>query len=297
MSGLRNAFVAAPLAGMTWVCLPKKDRGNTFALMDGIERAQAQRIVAAPVVLRHVNLLGARIADAVFASTKALYCTGTDLNAGEVRRFHARFGIPVVNYYGLSETVGLCLGQDVHYWSADDGSVGRPVGCKVRIVDDEGREVAQGGVGELQVLLEHPMSGYLHDAEATEAMFDGPWLRTGDLVRHDNEGRVFIVGRRGNFIKTLGTEKVQPQEIEAVLEACPGVAEAAVFGWADPAGGERIAALIVATDGASPADSDLARFVLDRLGAARVPAIFRHVAVIPRSANGKILRKQLGEFI
>ncbi len=297
MSGLRNAFVVAPLAGMTWVCVPKKERGNTFALLDVVERAQAQRMVSAPVLLRHVNLVGARMPDTVFASMKALYCTGTDLNTDEVRRFHSRFGIPVVNYYGLTETVGLCLAQDVHHWSADDASVGRPVGCKVRIIDDEGREVAQGGVGELQVLLEHPMSGYLHDAEATAAMFDGAWLRTGDLVRSDREGRVFIVGRRGNFIKTLGTDKVQPQEIEAVLEDCPGVAEAAVFGWADPAGGERIAALVVATEGASLADGDLARFVQDRLGAARVPAIFRHVAVIPRSANGKILRKQLGEFI
>ena len=127
MSGLRNAFiiVAAPLAGMAWICAPKKQRENTFALLDCIERTQPQRMVAAPVVLRHVNLLGDRVADAVFASTKAVYCTGTDLNADDVRQFHLRYGIPVVNYYGLTETVGLCVSQDVRDWSADDASIGR----------------------------------------------------------------------------------------------------------------------------------------------------------------------------
>jgi acyl-coenzyme A synthetase/AMP-(fatty) acid ligase len=300
MSGLRNAFVAAPLAGMAWVCAPKKQRENAFALLACIERTQPQRMVAAPVLLRHVNLLGDRVEDAVFAATKAVYCTGTDLNADDVRRFHARFGIPVVNYYGLTETVGLCVSQDVRDWSADHASIGRAVGCQARVVDEDAHGVAQGGVGELQVLLEHPMSGYLHDEAATAAMFDGYWLRTGDLVRRDADGRIRIVGRSGDFIKTLGTEKIQPQEIEAVLEQSPGVAEAAVFGWADPAGGERIAALIVAGAGveeASLSDSRLAAFVRDRLGPARVPTIFRRVAAIPRSANGKTLRKQLKDFV
>jgi acyl-coenzyme A synthetase/AMP-(fatty) acid ligase len=300
MSGLRNAFVAAPLAGMAWVCAPKQQRDNTFALLGCIERTQPQRMVAAPVLLRHVSLLGDRVADAVFATTKAVYCTGTDLNADDVRSFHARFGIPVVNYYGLTETVGLCVSQDVRDWSPEDASIGRPVGCQARAVDADGSDVAQGDIGELQILLEHPMSGYLHDAVATAAMFDGRWLRTGDLVRRDDHGCIRIVGRSGDFIKTLGTEKIQPQEIEALLEQYQGVAEAAVFGWADPAGGERIAALIRADAGAaaeSLADSRLAAFVRDRLGASRVPTIFRRVAAIPRSANGKILRKQLKDFV
>lgn len=300
MSGLRNAFVAAPLAGMAWICAPKQDRDNVFALLECIERSQVQRMVAAPILLRHLNLLGSRIPAAALASLKALYCTGADLSADEVGRFHASFGIPVVNYYGLTETVGLCLSQDVDDWSVHDESVGRPVGCEVRIVNDAGAAALPGEVGELQVRLDFPMSGYLQDPAATSDIFDGPWLRTGDLVEQDADGRIRIVGRRGNFIKTLGTEKVQPQEIEAVLEQCPGVAEAAVFGWADPAGGERIVALIVNTDdhcGRSLQDGGLADFVRGRLGAARVPGVFRRIAAIPRSANGKILRKQLRDLI
>lgn len=298
MSGLRNAFVSAPMAGMTWVCAPRRLRDSAFALVECVGAAQSQRMVAAPILLRHVNLLGARIADDTFASLKALYCTGADLNVDEVRRFHARFGIPVVNYYGLTETVGLCLSQDLDDWSPDDASLGRPVGCRVRLVGEDGEEAGPGEAGELQVLLPRPMSGYLDDPVATEAAFDGPWLRTGDLVHRDAGGRISIVGRSGSFIKTLGTEKVQPQEIEAVLQQCPGVAEAAVLGWTDAAGGERIAALIVAmADADALSDGALAAFVRERLGVARVPSVFRRIERIPRSANGKILRMQLGDLV
>ena len=301
MSGLRNAFLAAPLAGMTWISAPKTQRENVFALLECIERTRPQRMVAAPVLLRHLNLLGDRVDDAIFAGTRAVYCTGTDLNADDVRRFHTRFGVPVVNYYGLTETCGLCISQDVRGWSVDDASIGRAVGCEARVVGKDGVVVADGEEGQLQVLIEHPMSGYLGDDVATAAMFDGRWLRTGDLVRRDALGRFRIVGRGGDFIKTMGTEKIQPQEIEAVLEQCPGVAEAAVFGWSDPGrGGERIAALIVARAGIGEAvssDGALARFVRERLGPARVPTVFRHVTAIPRSANGKILRNRLQEFL
>lgn len=295
MSGLRNAFLAAPLAGMTWCCSAAADRQNIFSLVDVIERAQPQRLVAAPLLLRQINLLGARVAPNALASLRAVYCTGADLNHAEVRRFHERHRIPVVNYYGLTETVGLCLSQDVRQWCVDDDSLGLARGCDIRLMGPTG-PVGEGEVGELQVCLPLPMSGYLADPGATAQMFDGAWLRTGDLAQRDAQGRFRVVGRSSSFIKTLSTEKVLPQEIEMMLEQHAGVAEAAVCGVADVAGGERIAALIVAAEAAEPASlaaDRLADFVRLRLGAARVPAIFRVVPEIPRSANGKILRKQL----
>jgi fatty-acyl-CoA synthase len=143
------------------------------------------------------------------------------------------------------------------------------------------------------------MSGYLHDPDATAAMFDGRWLRTGDRARCEADGCIRLTGRGGDFIKTPGTERIQPQEIEAVLEQCVGVAETAVFGWSDD-GVERIGALIVTDASAQPPalmDNALAAFVRARLGDSRVPRIFRYVAAIPRSANGKILRKQLKDLV
>jgi acyl-coenzyme A synthetase/AMP-(fatty) acid ligase len=296
MSGLRNAFLAGPIAGMCWVCSPREDRADIFRLLELLERVSAQRIVAAPLLLRHVNLLGERVPADLFRSTLAIYCTGAELNGTEVQRFHARFRIPVINYYGLTETVGLCLTQSLKDWRPEDSSIGYPVGCEIRIVDERGSEVPTGADGELQIRQSCGMSGYLADPEASAEILQDGWVRTGDLVRQRPDGAVVIVGRRANFIKAPTTEKIHPREIEAVLEQHELVAEAAVCGLPDTTGGERIAALLVArsdsrADGCSP--GEIAQFVVERLGSARAPKVIRWVESIPRSANGKIVRARL----
>jgi acyl-coenzyme A synthetase/AMP-(fatty) acid ligase len=299
MSGLRNAFLAAPIAGMRWVCAPRQVRPTIFSLLEVLQAVAPQRIVAAPLFLRHVNLLGSRVPRDLFNQALAVYCTGAELNPLEVQHFYARFGIPVINYYGLTETVGLCLTQSQEHWRPEDSSIGHPVGCEIRIVDERGNEAAAGEEGELQVRQRCPMSGYLEDPRATAEILQGGWLRTGDVVRRRADGSVVIVGRRANFIKVPTTEKIHPREIEAVLEEHELVAEAAVCGLPDVAGGgERIAALLVARNTARAAacsSGEIARFVMERLGSARAPKIVRWVGSIPRSPNGKIVRAQLCE--
>lgn len=298
MSGLRNAFLAAPLGGMRWVCSPRSGRADIFSLLELLRHVSADRIVAAPLLLRHINLLGERVPMDLFSSTRAMYCTGTDLHATEVQRFHARFNVPVINYYGLTETVGLCLTQRLEHWRPDDASIGYPVGCEIRIVDERGTRVPVGAAGELQVRQSCGMSGYFADRESTARILRDGWLCTGDLVRQRADGSVVIVGRLANFIKVPTTEKIHPREIEVVLEQHELVAEAAVCGLPDVAGGERIAALLVAksangSKGCSP--GDIAQFVVERLGPARAPRAIRWVGSIPRGANGKIARARLSE--
>lgn len=296
MSGLRNAFLVAPWLGMHWVALPSRQRGHLFDVLAVIRETAVQRLVAAPLLLRQINLLGRRLPREDLAALRAVYCTGADLHAPEVLRFHDEKGIPVINYYGLTETVGICLSQDLQRWSADDPSLGWPVGGEVRLVDAEGHE---GEEGELQVRLPHAPPFYLDDAEATALLFDGAWLRTGDIMRRDGQGRYHLLGRTGLFIKTTTTECVSPQEIEAVLERHPAVSEAAVMGIADAHGGERVVALLVhaAEAMADNWERELGDFVRQHLGPARVPSRFQAVSGLPRSSNGKILRKQLSGLL
>ncbi len=301
MSGLRNAFLAAPLAGMEWQCSPRPSRAELSGLLDLLVKLRPERLVAAPMLLRYLNLLGDRVDAGILASVKALYCTGSDLNQHEVKQFHARFGIPVINYYGMTETVGLCLSQRLQNWEPGDTSIGSPVSCEVRVVDAHGEPVPRGDAGELQVRLAYPMTGYLDDPGATADRFDGAWLRTGDLVIHASDGRVTITGRSASFIKTTATERVQPQEIEVVLEQCPGVAEAAAFGLPDAGGGELIAVLLVAdpeiAESCLPSEAELATFARNRLGPGRSPRIFQWVLAIPRNTGGKILRGRLRDSL
>lgn len=300
MSGLRNAFLAAPLAGMHLICTPRSSRPDVFSLLEQLESARSERVVAAPLLLRQINLLGSRVSTATLAAVRALYCTGTDLHGREVLAFHERFRIPVINYYGLTESVGLCLSQRMDGWCADDPSIGWPVGCEIRIVDPQGAPVAAHESGELQVRQEFPMSGYLDDPVATAACFADGWLRTGDIVRRHEDGRISLVGRRSGFIKTQSTDRIHPREIEAILEQHERIEEAAVCGLPEPTGGERIAAVLVARAAGWVADAAdhkaIAGFVSERLGRDRAPVAFRWVPRLPRNTSGKILRNSLREL-
>ncbi len=296
MSGLRNAFIAAPAAGMDWRPQPPAERFDVFALAERLEETGCQRLVAAPSLLRLFALMGSRIEPSALAKLKAVYCTGATLAGQDAAKFHDRFGVPVIDYYGLTETAGLCLSQEVEGWAPGQGSLGRPVGCEVRLMS-EGREAEEG---ELQIRSPQLMSGYLGDPEATAARFDGEWLRTGDLVRRRPDGAYELVGRLDAFIKTAAAERVHPREIEDALTAHAAVAEAAVLGLAEGGGPERICALVVTHAGAPvPADlaDQLAAYVAERLGAARRPNRVRIVERLPRSAAGKLIRADLERLL
>jgi len=299
MSGLRNAFLAAPLGGIEWIPFPDRDRPNIFALLDGLERAQCDRLVVGPLFLRQLAMLGDRAPAGAFSTVKAIYSTGATLDPESAAEVHARLGIPIINYYGLTETGGICLSQNLDGWQPGDRTLGYPAGCETRIVDRDGNPVANGEEGELLIRSPQLMIGYLDDPIATADRLDRGWLRTGDLVRRMRDGRYMLVGRASQFIKTISTERVHPEEIERVLERHAAVAEAAVFGRPEAGGGERIAALIVTRQSRPQADSlpnELADFVSDLLGPARRPAVVRFVDKLPRLGNGKLIRHQLQDL-
>ena len=299
MSGLRNAFLAAPLGGLEWIPLPGRDRTDLFALIDQIAAAGCHRLVIGPLLLRQLARLGDRVPAGFFSSLKGIYCTGASLDPGSVEALHARWGTPVINYYGLTETGGLCLSQRLEGWRPGDHGLGRPAGCETRLVDSRGEEVAEGGEGELLVRSPQLMSGYLGEPDGASARLDSGWLHTGDLMRRRPDGAYELVGRASQFINTVSTDRVHPEEIERVLEQHPAVEEAAVFGRPDGGGGERIIALVVTPLIAETFDAlstELADFVVSHLGPSRRPAVIRKVSGLPRQGNGKLLRLQLQDL-
>lgn len=294
MSGLRNGLVAAVYGGMHLDLFGPAERENIFALLDAIQQSKPARLVAGPALVRQIAVLGDRVDYESLASIKAIYSTGAPLNPASAEQFHSRFGAPVVNYYGLTETGGICVSQPLADWRPGDRSLGVAVGAELRVRTELGTASAFGE-GELQVRSPQLMSGYLDDPERTAARFTEGWIRTGDLARIDTDGRVHLVGRADNFIKTPSTDRVAPEEIEFVLEEHPAVAEAGVLAAQSGHGVERIAALIVLREPAGPGvdELELAEFVGSRLGAARTPSLVRFVPRLPRQSTGKIIRSEL----
>jgi fatty-acyl-CoA synthase len=176
------------------------------------------------------------------------------------------------------------------------GSVGKPqLLVSVRIVDEEGREVAAGEVGDLLFAGPAVTPGYWNNAEATLAAFteDG-WLRSGDLARRDADGFYYVAGRRKEMFIS-GGENVYPAEVENVLAAHPAVAEAAILPQPDDKWGEVGRAFIQLASGAPPPGAaELESFCRTRLAAYKVPKSFEFVADFPRTAAGKVQKHLLG---
>lgn len=298
MSGLRNGLVASLLGGLRWIPFGAARRPNLFALLEALEDAKAERLVIGPALVRQLAMLGDRIDPRMLATTKAIYCTGAMLSPIAADQFHAHFGVPIVNYYGLTETGGICVSQRLAGWRPGDRSIGTAAGAELRVAPERGPP-APLGLGELQVRSPQLMSGYRDDPERTASRFDDGWLRTGDLARIDPDGRVYLVGRSEGFIKTASTDRVAPEEVEMLLEEHPAVAEAAVLGVKTAQDYERIVALVVLRDprNGHVAETELADFVGSRLGAARTPSQICFVPRLPRRDTGKIVRSELQEML
>lgn len=173
------------------------------------------------------------------------------------------------------------------------GSIGRPnFYVQIRIVDENGRELPPNEPGEL--LLRGPMvtPGYWRNPAATAAAFSGEWFRTGDLVRSDEEGYLYVVDRLKNMYIS-GGENVYPAEIERVLLGHSAVAEAAVVPVPDERWGEAGRVFIVLKPGQTTDEDDILAFCREKLAKFKVPREVRFLDALPKNDAGKINRLAL----
>jgi len=202
--------------------------------------------------------------------------------------------------YGSTEAgVVTVLGPEDHQRArAPQGehlllSCGRPFkGHEVRLVDDAQRSVAQGAVGEIEVRSADIMKGYWLNDEGTSRVLSGGWLKTGDLGHFDAEGYLYIVDRKNDMVVT-GGENVFPTEVEGYLYRDPDVLEAAVFGIPDPQWVERVVAAVVLKPGVQVSAEELIRRMRSQLAAYKCPKAIYFTSTLPKSAVGKVLRKEL----
>ena len=177
------------------------------------------------------------------------------------------------------------------------GSAGLPLdNLEVRITDEEGREVAQGETGEIQVRGPSVCLGYLDDPESTERRFGGGWLKTGDFACPDDDGYIWIKGRTDDFIKIRGV-RVSVGEVEAKVGAMAGVSECAALGVKHAEAGEALALLVVADNGVAGDHRDFGERVRRALPSHWTCISVKIVAELPRTANGKIARSQLAALV
>jgi benzoate-CoA ligase len=236
----------------------------------------------------YANMLAAMDAGAAFDFSSVRLCAsaGEALPGAILERWRARTGVDILDGIGSTEICHIFVSN--HRDAIRPGSTGRPVaGYEVRLVDEEGAEVARGELGDLLVRGDSTMALYWNKHEATKAALGGEWIRTGDKYFQDGDGFFFHAGRADDMIKAGGIW-VSPVEVEGALIRHPAVAECAVVGMADEDGLEKPHAVVVLR---SPASADeLRAFVKQSLAPYKCPRTITFADELPKTATGKIKR-------
>lgn len=268
-------------------------RFNPSAVVDAVRKHQVQVLVAVPTMYSILAHSRAATREAL-ASVRYAISGGEPLPVSLIDEYQDRFGIPLLEGFGLTETSPMVSFNVPWAWKA--GSVGRPLsGVDIKITDDHGREIANGEPGELWVRGPNVMKGYFNRPdESAEVLTPDGWFRTGDIARRDADGFLFITGRKKELI-IMGGEKIVPAQIEEVLRKFPGVMLAAVIGVKDPHRGEAPVAFIQWSPDiahrASP--QELRAFVCQSLAAYKAPREFYYVNEMPKTPTGKISKRHL----
>jgi long-chain acyl-CoA synthetase len=256
---------------------------------------------AAPTMVK--RLVG-HPADSDTSTLKTIVYGGGPMYVADAKAALDRFGGKLVQIYGQGESPMTItyVSRAVHLdrghprWEARLGSVGVAQSVvQVRVADAEDRTLPAGEAGEVLVRGDAVMAGYWRNPEATAQALAGGWLHTGDVGAMDDDGFLTLKDRSKDMIISGGTN-IYPREVEEVLLAHPGVAEASVIGRPDPDWGENVVAYIVPRAGHSLDIAELDRLCLERIARFKRPKAYEMVGELPKNNYGKVLKTALRQL-
>lgn len=300
-----SSLLSSLYGGRTVVLMPQFDAAEWLSLVD---RHAVTHAFLVPTMLARIVALP-EVAKTDLTSLELVTYGAAPMPPSVIRRAIEVFPTSVgfTGAYGQTETTSTVtvLDPDDHRMEGSPeeverkqrrlASVGKAVGdVELRVVDEDGTEMPPGVVGEVQIRTFRTMTGYWGTnarATAETVQADG-WLHTGDLGYLDEEGYLFLGGRRGDLI-IRGGENISPEDVEAAVYEHPDVAEAGVVGVPDEEWGERVAVAVVPREGAELTVDALLEFCAERLPGYKRPEIVLVLDSLPRTSTGKLLRREL----
>ncbi|MBN2243638.1 MAG: AMP-binding protein, partial [Acidobacteria bacterium] len=270
----------------TLVLFPAFDMDGVMA---AVQEHKVTRFYAVPTIF--IRILNAAETRKQLRSLRYAFSGGTSMPSEIVRRWMDAFGIPIHEAYGMTEAAS-CVTFN-HLFRHKIGSIGTPAGIvEVKVVDAEDREVKQGEQGEIVVRGPNIMKEYFEQPEETAAALRNGWFHSGDVGLFDGEGYLYIVDRIKDVIIT-GGENVYPKEVEDLLHQHKAVNECGVVGLPHHEYGEAVTAFVSLKPGMTADEKELIAFCKERIANYKVPKSIRFVADLPKSPQGKILRRAL----
>ncbi len=270
------------------------ERFDAVEVLKTIEKERVTYIGAVPTMCeRMLHVLESKKYDT--SSLRCLAITGGKVHPTVLENLRNHITPNVYRTYASTDSGQMAISKPGDM-DAKPLAAGRPVWCvELRILDNN-KPVGVNEVGEIVCQSPLTTQGYYMNPEATNASFRDGWFYTGDLGYFDEEGYLFVVGRKKDMVKSGGIS-IYPLEIESVLYSHPGVLEAAVIGVPDAQWGEAVKAVIVRKDGAILQAEELIAFCKERLAGYKVPKSLEFVATLPHTETGKVNKEKLKEMI
>jgi len=288
MTVLMNAGI---YRGVSSILLP---RFNAEAVMGLMQKHSVTVFAGVPTMYWGLNNYKNEKFDLETIKTNLRVCAsgGASLPIKVLEDFEQKFEVPIIEGYGMSEGSPVVTFNHLAV-GRKPGSIGTPVwGVEVKIVNEDGKEVAVGEKGELLYKGHNVMKGYYKRAEINKKVLKGGWLHSGDVATKDEDGFYYIVDRTKDMI-IRGGLNVYPREVEELILKHPAVSLCAVIGVPHEEMGEEIKAFVVLKDDQTVAVADLITWTKDNIAAYKYPRIVEFVTALPMSATGKILKKEL----
>jgi acyl-coenzyme A synthetase/AMP-(fatty) acid ligase len=299
MSGLRNTCLTYLIAGASVLIAQPSHLNSLFSILELIAKYKITILGVAPTFLHHLKLFSNKITNESLKSLKVILSTGSMLDPLLATWIYQHFGIPVLNYYGLTETTGFCAGHNLESFLRDPSGIGIPVGATIDIVNEQDQILGYNEIGEIRISSSNLMLGYYKNSQLTCEVIKNNKFYTGDLAIKKPDNSIILAGRKKHFIKNNLTEMVHFEEVELFIEKYPAVLEAGVCSFKSTFDCERLAAFIVPTKPITTPTvffNNLKKFLQQCLGKNKVPAEFFLLTKLPRNSAGKLMRKQLEEI-
>jgi acyl-CoA synthetase (AMP-forming)/AMP-acid ligase II len=289
--GLIAAVLSSLGAGGAVVCTPGFDALRFFRWMD---EERPSWFTAVPTMHQAILSRAERNREIIErVRLRFLRSSSASLPGPVMEQLEKVFGAPLVESYGMTEASHQMCSNPLE-GPRKPGKVGRAAGPEVAIMDDDGKLLPQGEIGEVVIRGPNVTKGYEANPEANAKAFTHGWFRTGDQGMFDPDGFLMLTGRLKELINR-GGEKVSPLEVDGVLSAHPAVAQVLCFAIPHAKLGEEVGAAVVLRDGAPCTERELRDFCATHLADFKVPKKVVFVPEIPKGATGKLMRIGLAE--
>jgi len=285
--GLSEVLFGSIIKGCTVVIIP---HFTPRAVLEAIEGERGSVLFGVPAMHNALAMLRDEVIKSYdLSSLRVASTAGAKSSPRLMKMLEHKFNLTLCETYGLSELSVVSMSTlNKHKL----GTVGKPI-CDLKVIDDVGKEVRQGEIGEAVFKVPWVMKEYYKAPDLTALVLKDGWFYTGDLVRMDEDGYLEYVEKKSFIIVTPSGLKISPWEVEEVLLRHPSVAEVAYVGVKDVQGGQIPTAFIVLKEGQSATAEGMSSFCCQNLADFKLPKKFEFVGSIPKTGSGKIDRRRL----